>query len=357
MKSYILLLISILHIFATNIQGSTKGEIGTLSDDISSAEDSAHNIIISQKKDGWFKRTFRNIDKVLSPERDSNYIDVQKYNWCAMAQISSRFENYDIDSGEDFTLQVTPSTWRTRIGPFFGWRWAFFGYNIDLKSVFVNSHDTDLGASIYSAAFGVDAFYRRVGGDYNIKQLNVSGKDYSNLLRGTPFGGINIGMTRVSLYYVTNYKHYSHQAAFSQTNRQLRSAGSPILGLSYAHNKQRVDWESLNKIVNQNASPEEQAMFTLDYETQKNDEFSAMAGYGYNWVFAKNFLAAAEFTGALGYLKHKYKFDNTVDEENGDFLMQIDNFYKSNIALNANIRLALLYNNGPWFAGDRKSVV
>ena len=64
---------------------------------------------------------------------------------------------------------------RTRVGPFFGWRFAFLGYNIDLQSVFMNSDDTDLSASIYSAAFGLDLFYRRVGGNYNVRNLIIDG--------------------------------------------------------------------------------------------------------------------------------------------------------------------------------------
>ena len=32
---------------------------------------------------------------------------------------------------------------------------------------------------------------------------------------------------------------------------------------------------------------------------------------------------------------------------------QIDTFYRKNIAFNSNIRMSLLYNNGPWFAGTQ----
>ena len=88
------------------------------------------------KKKSWFIRAYNFIDRLLSPPRDSNYIDVQNYNWCAELQVTSRFEQYEIDA-TSFHLKLSPQT-RTRIGPFFGWRWAFLGYNFDLKSLFIN---------------------------------------------------------------------------------------------------------------------------------------------------------------------------------------------------------------------------
>ena len=106
-----------------------------------------------EKKGNWFVKAYNFLDRVLSPPRDSNYIDVQNYNWCAELQLTSRFEQYELDGDNGFHLKLSPEL-RTRIGPFFGWRWAFLGYNFDLKSLFINSEDTDLGGTVYSAAFG-----------------------------------------------------------------------------------------------------------------------------------------------------------------------------------------------------------
>ncbi len=303
---------------------------------------------IQTNRKNWFVRAYRFCDRVLSPPRDSNYIDVQKYNWCAEAQVTSRFEQYGIDGTNDFHLKVSPAL-RTRVGPFFGWRWAFLGYNFDLKSLFINSEDTDLGGSVYSAAFGVDLFYRRVGGNYKIQELSFKGTDYTDMVHGKTFSGIHIGMTRVSLYYVLNYKRYSHQAAFSQTNRQLRSAGSPILGASYAHNSVSVDWEKLGSIMSR---PAADAISANIFQTIKNDEYSFTGGYAYNWVFAKNWLAAGEMTGSLGYLVHHSDVESD-DNSSGSVFKRIDTFYRKNIAFNGNLRMSLLYNNGPWFAGTQ----
>lgn len=310
--------------------------------------DSVRYDTVPRKRSNWFMRAYNFCDRLLSPQRDSNYIDVQNYNWCAELQLTTRLEEYEIDAGDEMDIRLSPEA-RTRIGPFFGWRWAFLGYNFDLKSLFINGDDTDLGGSVYSAAFGLDLFYRRVGGNYKIKKLYANGRDYSDLFSGRSFDGIKTGMTRISFYYILNYKRYTHQAAFSQTNRQLRSAGSPIVGISYAHNKMEADMEKfsavLSPVLSDNVSP-------MTVRTMNNDEFSLTGGYAYNWVFAKNWLAAGELTGSFGYLLHHSETEDK-SEGGGSVLNQIDYFYRKNIAFNGNMRLAVLYNNGPWFAGTQ----
>lgn len=307
---------------------------------------------IPKKKQNFFVKAYYFFDRLFSPPRDSNYIDVQNYNWCAELQLTNRIELLDVDGGSDFRITVAPKV-RTRIGPFFGWRFAFLGYNIDIKSLFLNNDDMDLGGSIYSSAFGLDLFYRRVGGNYNIRRLTMNGIDYSSLLKGEPFDGINMGMTRISFYYVTNYKHYSHQAAFSQTNRQLRSAGSPILGAAYAHNRCVIDWEKLTNVVNERNNTNYPVNEIFGY--MKNDEISFTGGYAYNWVFSKNWLAAAELTGSIGYLIQNNSLTTTeeTNHSNLDILEYLEDFRKKYLCFNGNMRLAVLWNNGPWFAGTQ----
>ena len=303
---------------------------------------------LRKKKPNIFKRVYNFLDRVFSPPRDLKYIDVQDYyNWCGMVQLTTRFEVYQLDAGEeDFILRLSPKP-RTRIGPFFGWRFAFFGYNIDLKSIFMNSDDTDLAASIYSAAFGADLFYRRVGGNYNINKLKVRNVDMTPSLKGQPFDGVQMGMTRISLYYIPNYKHYSHQAAFSQTHRQLISAGSMIFGVSYAHNRCTIDWSKLTEMVNSINNTDQYKNVVLS-GNQKNDEFALTCGYGYNWVFAKNWLLGLEITGSLGYLNQHVDAEM---KENTSFLENIDAQIRKNIAFDGTTRLALVYNSGPIYTG------
>lgn len=353
MKRIFVLYICIVTALAVSAQADSVSADRLSSDSAMACDTITYSGNVVKKKKSWFKRAYDFADRIFSPQRDSLYVDVQdQYNWCAEVQLTSRFEMFQIDAGETFNIKVSPKV-RTRVGPFFGWRFAFLGYNIDLKSVFMNSDDTDLSASVYSAAFGLDLFYRRVGGNYNIKNLMINGEDYTQLLQNKPFDGIKVGMTRISFYYVLNYKHFSHQAAYSQANRQLRSAGSPIVGMSYAHNKMSMDWNKFSTMVSD--------INNIDYTSntiyglQKNDEFSFTGGYGYNWVFAKNWLAGAELSGSIGYLLQHTATASRMDDndEQPNIIKSFEDFGRKNIAFNGTMRLVVLYNNGPWFAGTQ----
>ena len=302
-----------------------------------------------KKKHGVFRRVYDFVNRCFSPQRDLRYIDVQDYyNWCGMLQVSTRFEVCQLDAGDKFLIRVSPRP-RTRVGPFFGWRFAFLGYNIDLKSIFINNDDTDLSGSIYSAAFGLDLFYRRVGGNFNINKLVVNGTNMSDYLKGEPFDGIHMGMTRVCFNYIFNYKHYSQQAAFSQTHRQLKSAGSAIMGLQYAHNRSDINWQQLTEKINQISGTTFENV-SLSGE-QYNDEVSLSGGYGYNWVFAKNWLFGVETTGSVGYLIQHTNNEYEPDADRSKFINNVEKVLRKNIALGGTLRLALIYNCGPIFSG------
>lgn len=319
---------------------------------ITAKADTAATAVVTDtllKRPNVFKRIYSFMNRCFSPPRDPKYIDVQDYyNWCGMLQVSTRFEVCQLDADDKFLIRVSPRP-RTRVGPFFGWRFAFFGYNIDLKSIFINNDDTDLSASIYSAAFGFDLFYRRVGGNYKIYKLIVNDVDMSKYLRGEPFDGIHMGMTRVCFNYVFNYKHYSQQAAFSQTHRQLVSAGSAIAGIQYAHNRSDINWQQLTDKMNA-VSGTALENSSLSGE-QYNDEISLSGGYGYNWVFAKNWILGVETTGSVGYLIQHTNNEYKPDADRSKFLNNVEAVLRKNIALGLTTRFALLYNSGPIFTG------
>ncbi len=308
-------------------------------------------LVSPSKKSSWFKRAYLFIDRVLSPPRDSNYIEVQTYDWCAEVQLSYRLEQFKIDGPDNLIIDLYSKP-RTRIGPFFGWRFAFLGYNFDLSSVFITSKETDLGGSIYSAAFGLDLFYRRVGGMYKIHSFKFNDNDYTALLRGVPLDGVYTSMKRLNFYYVTNYKHYSQQAAFSQTNRQLRSAGSPLFGFCYANTRHEVDFVKIAQSIRPYTGIE--SISDHDADKISIDEYCFTAGYGYNWVFAKNWLAAGELVGGLGWLVHHGDVsDNSELDDDENIVHHMSAFLKRNLAINGTGRFSVIYNNGPWFAGGQ----
>lgn len=76
-------------------------------------------------------------------------------------------------------------------------------------------------------------------------------------------------------YFVFNWRTFSYPAAITGTVRQMKSCGSPILGLSYYHSSFNSNsdtlthyWDGIRKL--------------------KVSQFSVGAGYAYNYVFGHN---------------------------------------------------------------------
>ena len=75
----------------------------------------------------------------------------------------------------------------------------------------------------------------------------------------------------------------------------------------------------------------------------KYTDVSVSAGYGYNWVFARNWLLAGSLSLALGY-KRTTGNVSTRRTSLGDFLSY-------NMALDGVGRFGIVWNNSRWYAG------
>ena len=72
-------------------------------------------------------------------------------------------------------------------------------------------------------------------------------------------------------------------------------------------------------------------------------------------MFAKNWLAGAELSGSIGYLLQHTATASRMDDndEQPNIIKSFEDFGRKNIAFNGTMRLVVLYNNGPWFAGTQ----
>jgi len=85
------------------------------------------------------------------------------------------------------------------------------------------------------------------------------------------------------LQYNFNYKHFSYRAAFDQTEKQLKSAGSPLINLAFYYTKVNAN----NLFIEEKVNP------------KRNYLFGAGTGYAYTWVFKKNYFATGSFSLGL----------------------------------------------------------
>lgn len=290
------------------------------------------------KKESWLKRTLRNFAEI-----DENYVEPQHYNWSVMLQATYNYDIYKLASdglhNQKLTFAPEPS-WKA--GPYFGWRWLFFGYTFDLKNLNFGSNKQGLEFSLYAAQVGVDFFWRRTGSDYKIRDVDLGDSFRDDFLEGRSFDGLKVGITGVNVYYIFNHKRFSYPAAFAQSTCQKISCGSWMAGLGYLEHTLTFDHDKLEKLVEE---AQEISDIKLDSSLMFNEvkyfDVSGSVGYAYNWVFAKNCLFCASLSLALSY---KNSRGETLSNEDRGF--DFRNFNVDGIG-----RFGVVWNNTQWYAG------
>lgn len=278
---------------------------------------------------------------------DTTYIEPQRYNFTAMLQNTNTYEVYKINSvtGQSITFAPEPSI---RVGPYFGWRWAFLGYTVDVRHIeFSTDHSTkhEYDMSLYTSMLGVDFYFRKTGDHYKIRNVNLGNSYDVSKLIGLDFAGVTSIIKGLNVYYVFNHRKFSYPAAFAQSTVQRRSAGTPIAGIGYTRHELNIDWELLDDIISDRMVEIQESPVdsTLKFNTIKYTDISLSGGYAYNWVFAKNWLLAGSLSLALGYKR-----------SSGDLRHQgfnLSNFSFNNLNIDGIGRFGLVYNDTKWFAG------
>lgn len=269
---------------------------------------------------------------------DTLYISPNRYNYALMTTHFSNFEYYSVTSNlpHPQKLSFSPNP-HNKIGLYFGWRWIFLGWSVDIDDVYRKTNrknkGTEFDLSLYSSKLGVDIFYRRTGNNYKIHKINGFSEDLpSNYAEN--FNGLKVDIKGLNLYYIFNNKRFSYPAAFSQSTNQRRNAGSFIAGFSISKHKLDFDYYKLPLFIQETMNPGMKVR-RIKY-TNANISF----GYAYNWVFARNCLACLSLTPALAYKA------SDVDAE-----VHEGKQWYSKFNLDFLLRAGVVYNNGKYFVG------
>ena len=215
--------------------------------------ESSDTILAPKKKKGF-------VDRLPQPFRwiirnwaatDERYAISSFYNWALQVQNSTTFEwvNMQMPQGVDLKMRSRVSN---KLGPYFGWRFLFFGATVDVTTIGKgeNKRKNEFTLSINSALFNIDLIRRRTGGDFILQNLNYNDEHYGNLdlkemlnLKHADMGDyVKNSLTGININHFINHLKYSNPAAFTNGAIQLRSAGSPIVGIGYT--RQQVETEA-----------------------------------------------------------------------------------------------------------------
>lgn len=272
---------------------------------------------------------------------DTAYITPAKYNFSSMVQASNYLNYYRFsasgDDGNTQTINLITKP-RLKLGPYLGWRWAFYGYQFDILRTGTSNKSSGYNISLYSSAFGIDYIREKNSGDFTVS--STSGFPGSKDFRDVHFDGMSTYTSNLNVYYIFNHHRFSYPAAFSQTTQQRRSSGSWKLGFLYSHQKIDYDFTRLAQSLLASDTTGLQMHEGLMKGKINYYDYSVNFGYSYNWVPARNLLAAVSLAPALGY-----KFSK------GQNISHREIFSSRNINFDIVSRIGFVWNTGKIFAG------
>lgn len=288
-----------------------------------------HELPTTVKKANIFKRTINFLNKML--EQDSVYVCPHRFNMTLLPQYTYGYDYYRFSAKDkDQSISILPSS-NNKLGLYLGWKCFCFGYSITLNNI---QPEFDMEMNLYASRGGIELLYRKRSDGFRISNLKgFTENDVPLTNYNKEFDGLTVSQLGINLLYVFNYKKFSLPAAYSQTTIQRINAGSFIIGLSY--NKQAFTFDH-TKI---DPKIESLMLEELKFKNINYNDISINFGYSYNLAFAKNFLANISVSPAIGYKNTSLKSIYNSKE------------FISNINFDLISRLALVYNNGKYYAG------
>lgn len=272
---------------------------------------------------------------------DTLYIEPQHYKFSAMLMTTYNFENYTIKSKSGQQVSFSPET-KLKIGPYVSWSLLAWGYTIDLAYISANKKK-EFELSVYTSRFGLDFLRRSTGSDYRIRSWGLDDQSTTELEEGIPFDGLEVSITGLNAYYILNHRKFSYPAAFNQSPCQRRSAGSLMFGGGYTRHSLELDYMKLKNTIEMATDVEEKVDSGLLFDKINYMDFSLSAGYGYNWVFSKNWLLSVSLAANLGY--------KTSEGIRGMDVSFLKNFSFHNFSLDGVGRFGVIWNDSKWFFG------
>lgn len=174
------------------------------------------------------------------------------------------------------------------------------------SSKYGKSTITDLQIHRYDRKFLIDFYYQRYKGFYSEKD---------NLINLYP--ELTVKQIGADFTYLFNGNKFSAKAAFEQSEKQLQSSGSFVIGAGF-------DWQKL--------TPDEKQL--ADSESSQNLQLGINSGYAYNWVINKQWMISGIATAGMN-------FGNEINRlKNGKF----------RIYPTANARASATYFRNDWSA-------
>lgn len=314
-------------------------------------EEAAIRPLVSESEQHWWLNRLRQDRSLNLKDTTIVYprfvkLCVDVYNWCD-AFFNSYDPEYVVATGKRWKARVLNDNWvdsyvmtlpeslqanmlsdlYANLGGYIQYMAVSVGYTVDMGNLFgdtpLNHKKWEFGFNC--ARFNAEIYYQENTGGTFLRKFG----DYNNgRLFKQNFPGLEMSNFGIEAVYFINNKRYSHGAAYNFSKIQKKSQGSFIAGFSYSKVKLRFDFSKL--------PPELLPYLTVPAESYlfHYNSYSAVVGYGFNWVIKPKLLFNVTATPTIG-LGHC--FEDSLEGE------------KYMLAMGIGSRMSLTYNLGNWF--------
>lgn len=237
----------------------------------------------------WGNKTFNTYD--------NDYVLPTGKNWKVMLRNLNLTDSYSMHFSPNISIRMLSNVYAS-LGAYVSFMAVSVGYSINLSKLLGLEYGAQkrFDFNFNTALFTVDAYYNSNNGGTIIRRFS----DYdSGKWIHVDFPDLKLKTYGVDAYYFLNNKRYSQGAVYNFSKYQIKSQGSWIFGFSISHNSIKMDFSSINYQM-QELLPDDQRKYNFIY-----NDFSLLAGYGFNWVMAHNWVYNITVLPAFG-LKHTF---------------------------------------------------
>jgi len=225
---------------------------------------------------------------------DTNYIKKTRTQFLAGAKARNWKHSYIIEIDDNAVAHLSSDvTYNLSLTG--GYRYLSLSYTMNINDILsgTSSKSEEWNVQMNGRRLGLESFFIDNNETTKIRELSITD---STARLDNAFNGFSLKAFGTDLYYYINHRRYSSSAAYSTSydEKQIKSKGSVIVGLSFLMQRFFLDFKGLSAI----SGIEE--LSELDNEDIKTYYIGLVTGYGYNWVFRKNWLANATIIPSVG---------------------------------------------------------
>ncbi|MEH0155194.1 DUF4421 family protein [Limibacter armeniacum] len=248
-------------------------------------------------KENWFVQKGKRIQSIYN-NFDSSYIEKTAYKYALILKSGNWQDAYNLNIEHNTNVDFK-SDLNSDIGIFASYRAISLGYSVNLndlvfgESIKRKKWEVNIANNILS----LELFYFNNKGLTNLKRYS---DEFGTVELPKTFKGIATDVGGIDFNYFFNNKSYSNAAAYHDVHlfKQIKSAGSLIAGASFTRHDLSFDFS------------EEQGLQLPQNLDKTYETYCLNIGYGYNYIFAKNWLANMSMIPAVGV-----QIDNSHDKQ------------------------------------------